>query len=198
MLKHALGKGGGRGIIPTVAPTNPCESRRRSQRLICYTWTQATLPQKLGCWGQMPQPVTVETCALVRELRGPVTLFPAGKFNVNGACQNTWGRHPNGETGKKGKNPQKGACPKSKPDPKWDGQPTKKGPLAFPPGRYSLQVKQKKSTTQIYLQNPDHTNEKRKSTKRARSPLQWRNQLLWAEPANLEQILRCETKSRIR
>lgn len=93
----------------------------------------------------MPQPMTVETHALVRELRGPVTLFPAGKFNVNGAWQNTGGHHPNRKTEKKGKNPQKGACPKSKPDPKWDGQPTKKGPLAFPPGRYSLQVKQKKA-----------------------------------------------------
>ena len=110
----------------------------------------------------MPQPVTVETHALVRELRGPVTLFPAAKFNVH---------HPNRKTEKKGKNPQKGACPKSKPDPKWDGQPTKKRTTGFPSRQVLTPGQTEKGTTQIYLQNPAHTNEKRKSTKRARSPL---------------------------
>ena len=119
----------------------------------------------------MPQPVTVETHAFVRELRGPVTLFPAGKFNVNGAWQNTGGHHPNRKTEKKGKNPQKGACPKSKPDPKWDGQPTKKGTTGFPSRQVLTLGQTEKSTTQIDLQNLAHTNEKRKSTNRARSPL---------------------------
>ena len=78
---------------------------------------------------------------------------------------------PIGKLKKKGKNPQKGACPKSKPDPKWDGQPTKKGTTGFPSRQVLTPGQTEKSTTQIDLQNLAHTNEKRKSTNRARSPL---------------------------